>query len=123
MTHRQFICWHHWIEQQYNTPSRADYYRMLIAREIRMGNVKNPNNVHIDGFKLTFSNNNPKNKKKKYTEEDIAKVRDKALKQWVGLMSAPVTILDNSGNVKETIIPPSVKRQNILKSNFSYSMC
>lgn len=34
MTHRQFMAWQFWEAEQWNQPSRSDYYAMLIANRV-----------------------------------------------------------------------------------------
>lgn len=40
MTERQFITWQAWLREEYNNPSRADYYAMEVARACGAKNVK-----------------------------------------------------------------------------------
>lgn len=53
-THRQFQVALEWIEREWNEPSRTDHYLMQLAAEIRRSNVKNPQSVKMDHFKIKF---------------------------------------------------------------------
>ena len=35
MTHRQYLLWRVWSQEQWNRPSRSDHYLMAVARELR----------------------------------------------------------------------------------------
>jgi len=39
VSHREFLGWLHWLEEQRNVPSRADYYAMQIAARIVGGSI------------------------------------------------------------------------------------
>lgn len=54
-SHRRYVTALAWLNDQWNKPSRSDHYQMQIAREIRMGNVKDPKTVEMDHFKIPFT--------------------------------------------------------------------
>ena len=53
-THRQYMDWLAWFEQELNNPDRTDHYLMQIAYEVKWGNVKDGKSLKLDHFKLPF---------------------------------------------------------------------
>jgi hypothetical protein len=58
MTHREFLTWNEWLKTQLNTPSRADFYVMRVAAEIRkiyysITNTKSK--VDVNDFKMKIA--------------------------------------------------------------------
>lgn len=106
LTHRQFIVWHAWLNEQFNEPSRTDYYLMQLSCEVRRILNKHPNRVKTDQFKLKF-----KYKEGKATDIQTREQKIQSTKNlWISRMSAPVTVREN-GKVVDTIIPPSLQRK------------
>lgn len=57
MSHLEFLVWHRWLEQQWQVPSRADWYAMQTAAEIRLVRnsfSKNPQAVRLSSMKIKF---------------------------------------------------------------------
>lgn len=62
MTHRQFITWMAWLDIDWNTPSRSDYYAMQIALEAARQSRKEPEKLELSQFKLEFKSYSAKDK-------------------------------------------------------------
>jgi hypothetical protein len=54
VTHRQYLAWQEWLDEQWDCPDRTDHYLMSIAAEVRRGNAKNPRQVEVDHLRLKF---------------------------------------------------------------------
>lgn len=56
MTHREYLTWLEWLDQQWDEPSRSDYYLMQIAAEVRRGYVASryARRIRIPDFRLRF---------------------------------------------------------------------
>lgn len=110
MTHRQFLAWQYWLSQQYNQPSRTDYYLMQVASEILKGRVKDPRKVNIEDFKIPFTIG-PANKQsdRKLTENDkrLLVTHEHKLKAnqstWFAHMGKDVNVVNENGEVIDTI--------------------
>lgn len=109
LTHRQFICWSYWLAQQWQTPTRDNFYQMQIASEIRRTVSKTPNKVNTNTFKIKFEP-----EKKTIDEETKKKQLELTKSIFMGFMTAPITIRQD-GKVIETIDPPLVKRKKLLE--------
>ena len=59
MTHREFLMWLWFFEDDLENPSKTEQYLMQIAAEIRAGNVKNPRSVKMKDFHLRFKKPKP----------------------------------------------------------------
>ncbi len=59
MTHREFLMWLWFFEDDLENPSKTEQYLMQIAAEIRAGNVKNPRSVKMKDFHLRFDKPKP----------------------------------------------------------------
>ncbi len=68
MTHRQFLAWTVWLDEELSRPSRSDMYAMQTAMEIRRANVKNPKKVKFSDFHIRFKKEAPS----KLTREQVA---------------------------------------------------
>lgn len=60
MTHRQYLGWLSWLEDEWNNPSRADHYAMQAAAETRRQFRKNPAQVKLEDLKIPFRFSKPK---------------------------------------------------------------
>jgi len=54
LTHRQAIVWQAYLEDQWERPSRSDFYLMQIACEAAYSNRKRPSKVKLDAFRIEF---------------------------------------------------------------------
>ncbi|MEM2932493.1 MAG: hypothetical protein QXI61_06600 [Nitrososphaerota archaeon] len=57
ITYREYLLWKEWIDNQWNNPSRTDYYLMQIARML------SSRKCSIDDFRLKFRLRSSKNQK------------------------------------------------------------
>jgi len=53
-THREYLTWQAFFEDEWERPSRTDNYLMQIAAEVRRVLSKRPENIKIKHFRLTF---------------------------------------------------------------------
>lgn len=104
LTHRQFVLWNLWLDEQLNIPTRDNYYQMQVACETRRMFSKNPQGIKIDHFKLKF-----KREKEQTVTTDQERIRQ-IHQRWIGRMTAPVRVIQDGQEI-EPIIPPIVKRQ------------
>ena len=61
-THRQLLTWLVWLRDQWNNPSRADYYLMRVALEVRasaMAEAGSKFSGSLDDFRINFKWNEP----------------------------------------------------------------
>lgn len=79
MTHRQFLAWGYWLKEQWEHPSRTDYYLMQVAFEVLRGNLSKPAVLKLSDMKLKF-----KHGKKPMSEEHKKNLTDLAKAQWLG---------------------------------------
>ena len=100
MTHREFLTWQAWIDQQWNRPSRSDYYEMQTACQVARVLAKSPGNIKIEHFKLPFGEDGTRQQK---AEED-KKIAEQAKASWAGVLSMKLgKVIDAvTGRVKES---------------------
>jgi hypothetical protein len=55
MTYREYLTRLAWLEEQWNAPSRSDYYTMALITVVRQLLAKNPNSITIEKARLKFS--------------------------------------------------------------------
>lgn len=113
LTHRQFLMWNHWYHNDFNNPSRTDFYLMQIAQEIVRGRVKHPRSVKLESFKLEFKTKKKQPTDNKYRLQASDKERAQ-FDQWVSCMTAPIAIMEDGKQVG-TIVPPIVLREKLKK--------
>ena len=53
-THREYLAWLAYLEDQWNEPTLTDFYLMEIAAEVRRVLSKKPNDIRIGQFLLKF---------------------------------------------------------------------
>jgi hypothetical protein len=54
MTHRQFVTWQVWLAEQWNNPSRSDYYAMATTTAVERVLAKNPGSITLTKQVLKF---------------------------------------------------------------------
>jgi len=81
-THREFLAWIEWLDEEDNRPSRTDNYLMQIAAEVRRSFVKRPAAVKFTDFLLKFTRK--KKKPSKAEREKIWKMQKAHLLAAVG---------------------------------------
>lgn len=78
----------YWLQEQYNRPSRQDYYLMRIAQEVARVLSSKPNEVTMDRFLIEFDTK----PKKPPTQEEIAekkKAISDAYRAALGIKTSP----------------------------------
>jgi ribosomal protein S19E (S16A) len=53
-TERELKTWLAWLDMQWNTPERSDWYLMQVACEVKRVLMKNPQSVGVQDFRLKF---------------------------------------------------------------------
>ena len=74
-THREYLTWVVWLNEQWNVPTKDNLYSMQIAAEVRRVLSKQPNAIKTEHFKMVFEH------KKEPTQEQLAKSRAQALQR------------------------------------------
>jgi hypothetical protein len=113
LTHRQFIVWQVWLNQQKNMPSRDNYYQMQIAREVRRQYSKKPNKVQTEEFKIKFVYADSLSQELLTDDEHKEQIKE-TKRRLIAFMTAPITVRKDGQEV-ETIIPPLVKRKQLME--------
>lgn len=120
LTHRQFFVWQQWLSDQFEKPSRTDFYLMQVAAEVRKLFNKNPASVDINNMKLKWKEQNEEGKDvgvDKPVNEEQRKKRIEMIKQvWLSRMTAPVIMQNEAGEKIGEFVPPNA-RQNKLKEH------
>ena len=70
-----------WLNDQWNKPERLEYYLMQIAAEVRRVLAKNPNNIKVDDFVLTWKTGDEKPSK-----EQAEQKASWSKSIWMGLL-------------------------------------
>jgi hypothetical protein len=95
MTHREFITWQEWLQEEWNRPSRTDHYLMRIALEVASVLAKDPKSIKIGQFKLEFGKPDPENPDEpsapKMTKERAANI---AKLTWAKRLGIPLDKLN-----------------------------
>lgn len=55
VTHRQYLAWQAWDREEWNKPSRTDYYLMQLTLAIYRVNSKTPGSVRMKDCELKFT--------------------------------------------------------------------
>lgn len=79
MTHREFQTRWAWLQEQWNNPSRTDYYLIQIAREVRAVLSKNPNQIKFEHLRIKFK------EKAEGRKPSVQKAAQWAKARWFGL--------------------------------------
>jgi len=78
ITHREYLIWMRYLEEQWEKPSRTDNYLMQIAAEVRRVLHSNPRRIKQSHFLLSFNGK----EKKKPTEEEKQRLIAAAKARW-----------------------------------------
>ncbi len=54
VTHREYLTWEVWLDEEWDKPSRSDNYLMQIAMEVERVLSKNPNKIQMKSKLLKF---------------------------------------------------------------------
>lgn len=85
-THREYLTWCQWLEDQWNVTTPTQNYLMQIAAEVRRVLSKDPTKILTKNFQLTFTRKKDDGKKV-ITEEDIAEATARSKSFWGALKS------------------------------------
>lgn len=85
MTHRQYLGWKEWLTNQYNHPSRTDWYLLELMTEVRRSWVKNPKKVTTLPI-LKFVDPADKDKKPTMTKEQATRWSKQRWFKGVGMV-------------------------------------
>lgn len=58
-THREYLAWGQWLDEEENLPSTSDHYLMRIAQRVGQLFRKDPQSVTLDQQKITFQRVKP----------------------------------------------------------------
>lgn len=109
LTHRQHLLNVMLTEEEFNRPSRTDYYIMSLTATVQRLLAKNPQSITLDQQQITFT------KKTKESEEEERKRQIEFSKAiWIGAAGGmrSLTIKDQNGNIiKHPEVPARARRQ------------
>jgi len=71
-TATEYVEWCHFLELEWNNPSRSDFYAAQTAAEVRKLFAKNPRNIKTEDLLLTFDTGAHKKSKQVSTEQSKA---------------------------------------------------
>lgn len=69
MTHRQFCVWRAWLDEQWNRPSRSDYYAMRVAQRCHQAIARHPHQITVDDQRIQFLRRDDKEPVKETVKE------------------------------------------------------
>ena len=75
MTLRQFAVWDAWVAEDFNNPSRTDYYLMGIAANVIRPHLTEGARVTLDDFRIKFGKQAEENKMPTQKEIEANKAR------------------------------------------------
>lgn len=96
MTHRQFDAWRAWLALQWDRPSRADWYAMQTACEVRRVLSSKPNSVRVEQFALQF-----KDQSERHQPADPAQAAQWSKAAWLGALGGRVRVRNPDGTLSE----------------------
>jgi hypothetical protein len=71
ISHREFLLWCDYLDEEWNTPSRSDHYLMQIAQEVRRVLSKKPNKIKLKEFLFKFTRSSEKERQKPEEQKAI----------------------------------------------------
>ena len=79
LTHRQYLAWQRWLDEQWNEPSRSDYYAMQVAAAVMLKGHEAPEDFRLSNLRIPFEDVREAVAEREYEEapESVA-ARDKA---------------------------------------------
>lgn len=93
-TFRQFQAWGEFYSQDWNHPTRDNYYLMAIRYEVRMfreGFAKNPKQHELESFKIPFKLRDEKEEKQE-AEERVKQKLEMSKQMVIARMGKPLAI-------------------------------
>jgi hypothetical protein len=82
VSHREYLAWMAWFDEQLNQPDRHDFYQMQTALEVRRMMAKNPSKYQMADMKLKIEKEKPK---PPLTKERAAAISKQLWKSRLGL--------------------------------------
>jgi hypothetical protein len=102
MTHRQFLAWLEWEQEDLSTPGKIEYYLAQAACEVRRVLASKPDSVKVGDFVLKFIDTS-----KPLDGDDQKNATAMTQAVWKSRMTLPVTIVKPE-EVK-WVYPPNYK--------------
>lgn len=99
MTHRQFLAWCQWLDDDWNRPSRTDYQLMKVAQEVVRGRARNPSAVKLDDQRVRFAESDP--------EFLPGEVRHKSVEEAAAAAKARWRAMGWGKSKQQTDLPPN----------------
>jgi hypothetical protein len=98
-THRQYLSWMHWLNEEWDNPSRTDLYLMQVACEVRRVLARHPNKVTMSDFKLKFvvPGNAPASKSGEEQADAAELATRRSQAKWFGALGLPLPADDGPG--------------------------
>lgn len=59
-THRQYLSWMYYLDEQWNHPDLVCHYLMRVCREVKRVLSRDPGSITDDHFKMTFTREDEK---------------------------------------------------------------
>lgn len=87
MTHRQFLAWCNWMQDEWNRPDRSDHYQMQTALEVRRVLMDDKSSVQLNDMKVEFEHRK-KITKEQQQNEDRKRV-ETSKSRWRGFLKLP----------------------------------
>lgn len=85
-SYREYLTTLSWLEEEWNVPSRSDYYMMQLITVVNRIMRKNPRSVKLEDAKMKFSRGPTKPQKSISREQAAAASKSR----WLSFMTAPV---------------------------------
>lgn len=92
MTHRQFLVWRGFLRDEWNRPTRDNYYQMMIANTSLLPHVKKGSKLGFEDFRIRFGKEEDKPKVSKEVNNEMAKAR------WLGWVGG-ARVMNEKGEV------------------------
>ena len=54
-THREYLAWMEWLDEEWKQPETTDFYLMQVAQEVARKFARNPRAIKLENFVLEFS--------------------------------------------------------------------
>lgn len=84
-TNREYNAWQVWLDNQWNIPTRDNYYNMQVAQRVQQVLSSNPNKIQLKHQKIDFTTK--EKAKKKLTEDEKSKLIAQSKAVWHNFLS------------------------------------
>ena len=88
VTHRQYLAWQAWLDEEWNRPDRSDYYQMQTAADVRFKGRDVPTDFKLENMRIDFVD--PREKERKQESDDVAYLAHLAKLRWAGRTGAAI---------------------------------